>query len=105
MTSKHPQQPWPAKALSPRSCHTPPHPAALSLTLSLPPARSPPPLLSCAFPPSRSYETMLVLRPSMADEERDQELAKFQAFLQKQGASQLSDMVRGRQRLAYHIKR
>lgn len=34
-----------------------------------------------------------------------QELAKFQAFLQKQGATQLSDMVRGRQRLAYPIKR
>ena len=48
---------------------------------------------------------MLVLRPTMADEERDQELAKFQAFLQRQGASQLSDMVRGRQRLAYPIKR
>ncbi|PRW44352.1 30S ribosomal S6 [Chlorella sorokiniana] len=53
----------------------------------------------------RNYETMIVLRPTMADEERDQELAKFQAFLQKQGATQLSDMVRGRQRLAYPIKR
>jgi small subunit ribosomal protein S6 len=48
---------------------------------------------------------MIVLRPSMVDEERDQELAKFQAFLQKQGATQLTDMVRGRQRLAYPIKR
>lgn len=34
-----------------------------------------------------------------------QELAKFQAFLQKHGATMLSDMVRGRQRLAYPIKR
>ncbi|KAI3428612.1 hypothetical protein D9Q98_007435 [Chlorella vulgaris] len=51
------------------------------------------------------YETMVVLRPTMPDEERDQELAKFQAFLQKLGASQLSDLVRGRQRLAYPIKR
>lgn len=48
---------------------------------------------------------MLVLRPTMADEERDQELAKFQAFLQKEGATGLSDLVRGRQRLAYPIKR
>ncbi|PSC69962.1 plastid ribosomal S6 [Micractinium conductrix] len=53
----------------------------------------------------RTYETMLVLRPTMADEERDQELAKFQAFLQKEGATGLSDLVRGRQRLAYPIKR
>ena len=36
---------------------------------------------------------------------RPQELAKFPAVLQKQGATQLSDMVRGRQRLAYPIKR
>lgn len=56
-------------------------------------------------PPTRSYETMLVLRPTMKDEERDQELARFQAFLQKQGATGLSDLVRGRQRLAYPIKR
>lgn len=48
---------------------------------------------------------MLVLRPTMKDEERDQELARFQAFLQKQGATGLSDLVRGRQRLAYPIKR
>jgi len=48
---------------------------------------------------------MLVLRPTMPDEERDQELARFQAFLQKQGATQLSDLVRGRQRLAYPIER
>ncbi|KAL4423041.1 hypothetical protein ABPG77_002075 [Micractinium sp. CCAP 211/92] len=53
----------------------------------------------------RTYETMLVLRPTMKDEERDQELARFQAFLQKQGATGLSDLVRGRQRLAYPIKR
>ena len=70
-------------------------------TCTIPHSPAPPPLVPCR----RSYETMLVLRPSMADEERDQELAKFQAFLQKQGASQLSDMVRGRQRLAYPIKR
>ena len=119
--------------------------------------------LRCPFSSPCSYETMIVLRPTMADEERDQvraakapsfgcvvaaacvaadarppsaashagwsrgatpcdaacrrhhaffccfplpqELAKFQAFLQKQGATQLSDMVRGRQRLAYPIKR
>lgn len=40
----------------------------------------------------------------MTDEERDVELAKFQAFLQKQAAQDVQVTVRGRQRLAYPIK-
>ena len=36
---------------------------------------------------------------------RDVELAKFEAFLAKQGGSAVNAMVRGRQRLAYPIKK
>lgn len=48
---------------------------------------------------------MVVLRPDMSDEQRDQELAKFEAFLKKQAAHDIKVTVRGRQRLAYPIKR
>ena len=81
------------------------------------------------------YETMIVLRPDMTDEERcastsllpscsfpdnyglskhvdiviiscrDSELAKFEAFLSKLGGSNTRAMVRGRQRLAYPISK
>lgn len=51
------------------------------------------------------YETMLVLRPDLTDEDRDVELAKFEAFLAKQGGSGVNAMVRGRQNLAYPIKK
>lgn len=51
------------------------------------------------------YETMLVLRPDLTDEDRDVELAKFEAFLAKQGGSSVNAMVRGRQNLAYPIKK
>ena len=53
----------------------------------------------------RRYETMLVLRPDMSEEERDQELAKFEAFLKKEASKDIKVTVRGRQRLAYPIKR
>ena len=48
---------------------------------------------------------MVVLRPDMSDEQRDQELAKFEAFLKKENAREVKVTVRGRQRLAYPIKR
>jgi small subunit ribosomal protein S6 len=48
---------------------------------------------------------MVVLRPDMSDEQRDQELAKFEAFLKREGARDIKVTVRGRQRLAYPIKR
>lgn len=51
------------------------------------------------------YETMIVLRPDLSDEDRDVELAKFEAFLSKEGGSDVNAMVRGRQRLAYPIKK
>ena len=46
-----------------------------------------------------------MLRPDMSDEQRDQELAKFEAFLKKEAAADVKVTVRGRQRLAYPIKR
>lgn len=52
----------------------------------------------------RRYETLIVLRPDMTDEQRDIELAKFQAFLEKESAHNVQVTVRGRQRLAYPIK-
>ena len=51
-----------------------------------------------------SYETMVVLRPDLSDEQRDSELAKFEAFLRKHGAAKIDVTVRGRQRLAYPMK-
>lgn len=48
---------------------------------------------------------MIVLRPDMTDEQRDQELAKFEAFLKREDARDIRTTVRGRQRLAYPIKR
>ena len=56
-------------------------------------------------PPASSYETMIVLRPDMTEEERDGELAKFEAFLKREAAHDISALVRGSpQRLAYPIK-
>jgi small subunit ribosomal protein S6 len=48
---------------------------------------------------------MIVMRPDMTDEQRDMELAKFEAFLKKNEAQDVKVTVRGRQRLAYPIKR
>jgi len=48
---------------------------------------------------------MIVLRPDLTDEERDVELAKFEAFLAKQGGYDVNAMVRGRQELAYPIRK
>ncbi|GLC37772.1 hypothetical protein PLESTB_001475200 [Pleodorina starrii] len=50
------------------------------------------------------YETMMILKPSLSDEERDRELAKFEAYLNKQECYEISALVRGRSKLAYPIK-
>ncbi|CAK0749917.1 hypothetical protein CVIRNUC_001948 [Coccomyxa viridis] len=50
------------------------------------------------------YETMIVLRPDLTEEDRDVELAKFEAFLKKENAQEISALVRGNQHLAYPIK-
>jgi len=44
------------------------------------------------------------LRPDLTEEERDVELAKFEAFLKKDNAQEISALVRGNQHLAYPIK-
>eukprot|EP00199_Chlamydomonas_sp_CCMP681_P003588 CAMPEP_0119102076 /NCGR_PEP_ID=MMETSP1180-20130426/942_1 /TAXON_ID=3052 ORGANISM="Chlamydomonas cf sp, Strain CCMP681" /NCGR_SAMPLE_ID=MMETSP1180 /ASSEMBLY_ACC=CAM_ASM_000741 /LENGTH=183 /DNA_ID=CAMNT_0007086301 /DNA_START=71 /DNA_END=622 /DNA_ORIENTATION=- len=51
------------------------------------------------------YETMLILNPNLNDEERDRELAKFEAFLTKEECLSINALVRGRTRMAYNIKK
>ncbi|EFJ40855.1 plastid/chloroplast ribosomal protein S6 [Volvox carteri f. nagariensis] len=51
------------------------------------------------------YETMMILKPSLSDEERDRELAKFEAYLNKQECYEINALVRGRSKLAYPIKK
>lgn len=41
----------------------------------------------------------------MSDDERDTELAKFEAFLKREECRDINVTVRGRQKLAYPIKR
>merc|ERR1719213_1289215 len=53
--------------------------------------------------PIKRYETMLIIRPDIIDEERDRLLAKFQAFLTNEGAVNIDCAVKGRQRMAYPI--
>eukprot|EP00798_Chlamydomonas_sp_ICE-L_P001376 gene1376-32742_t len=50
------------------------------------------------------YETMMILKPTLSDEERDKELAKFEAFLNKEVCAHINALVRGRSRMAYPIK-
>lgn len=50
------------------------------------------------------YETMLVLKATLTDDERDKELAKFEAFLNKEGCQSINALVRPRQRMAYPMK-
>lgn len=48
---------------------------------------------------------MIILRPDLDEESRDMELAKFEAYLQKEGAVGIDVLVRaGSQQLAYPIK-
>mmetsp|Transcript_23337 Transcript_23337/g.64490 ORF Transcript_23337/g.64490 Transcript_23337/m.64490 type:complete len:183 (+) Transcript_23337:95-643(+) len=50
------------------------------------------------------YETMLILTPALNDEDRDRELAKFEAYLNKEECMSINALVRGRSRLAYPMK-
>ena len=51
------------------------------------------------------YETMILLRSDLDAEKRDVELAKFEAFLKKEGAVKIDALVRANsQALAYPIK-
>ncbi len=48
---------------------------------------------------------MMLLRPNLDEESRDMELAKFEAYLQKENAVGIDVLVRGNnQALAYPIK-
>lgn len=48
---------------------------------------------------------MILLRPDLDEEKRDQELAKFEAYLQQKNALGIEALVRGNsQALAYPIK-
>eukprot|EP01024_Parvocaulis_polyphysoides_P064723 TRINITY_DN7535_c0_g1_i3.p2 TRINITY_DN7535_c0_g1~~TRINITY_DN7535_c0_g1_i3.p2 ORF type:complete len:176 (-),score=8.08 TRINITY_DN7535_c0_g1_i3:39-566(-) len=50
------------------------------------------------------YETIIVLTPTLGDEERDKQLAKFQTFLEREECINIKTMTRQRQRLAYPMK-
>merc|ERR1712224_534365 len=52
----------------------------------------------------RRYETMLVLRPDIFDEEKDRQLAKFEAFLIKSGAGNIECLIKGKQKMSYPIQ-
>merc|ERR1712078_685624 len=52
----------------------------------------------------RRYETMLVLRPDVFDEEKDRQLAKFEAFLMKSGAENIECVIKGKQKMSYPIQ-
>jgi len=51
------------------------------------------------------YETMIVLRAMMDDQGRDEQLAKFEAYLQKEGCLHINCIVRPRSRMAYPMKK
>ncbi|KAG2499030.1 hypothetical protein HYH03_003215 [Edaphochlamys debaryana] len=53
----------------------------------------------------QKYETMMILKSSLSDEERDRELAKFEAYLNKEECFDINALVRNRSKLAYPIKR
>eukprot|EP00882_Tetradesmus_deserticola_P005029 GHRQ01005299.1.p1 GENE.GHRQ01005299.1~~GHRQ01005299.1.p1 ORF type:complete len:182 (+),score=82.09 GHRQ01005299.1:115-660(+) len=50
------------------------------------------------------YETMIVLRASINDQDRDEQLAKFEAYLNKEDCLHINALVRGRSRMAYPMK-
>merc|ERR1711881_286636 len=53
---------------------------------------------------NRRYETMLVLRPDVFNEEKDRQLAKFEAFLMKNGAENIECLIKGKQKMSYPIQ-
>mgnify|MGYP003433715824 CR=1 FL=1 len=53
----------------------------------------------------RSYETMYILRADLGDTEIESAIAKYQTFLQDQGAESIQIQHRGKRRLAYEIKK
>lgn len=51
------------------------------------------------------YETMYILRPDLSEEQVDQTVLRYQAFLREQGANILETQHRGKRRLAYEVDR
>jgi small subunit ribosomal protein S6 len=47
---------------------------------------------------------MVILRPSMTEEDRDRELAKFEAFLAREECLNINGLVRPNTKLAYSMK-
>jgi len=54
---------------------------------------------------STVYETMYILRADLNDEQVEQAIAKYQTFIQEQGAENITIQNRGKRRLAYEIKK
>jgi ribosomal protein S6 len=50
------------------------------------------------------YETMMVLRSSINDQDRDEQLAKFEAYLNKEDCLNINALTRSRSRMAYPMK-
>ena len=51
------------------------------------------------------YESIMVVRPSLTDEETDRLVNKMKAVLEKSGATLLKAESWGKKRLAYEVKR
>ncbi|GAX84820.1 hypothetical protein CEUSTIGMA_g12241.t1 [Chlamydomonas eustigma] len=50
------------------------------------------------------YETMMILNSTLSDEERDKELARFEAYLNKEDCQNINALIRGRTRMAYPMR-
>merc|ERR550514_1729842 len=53
---------------------------------------------------TRRYETMLILRPDIPDEEKVRQLAKFEALLANEGAQEIDTTIKGRQKISYSMR-
>merc|ERR1712209_111239 len=51
----------------------------------------------------KTYESMMVLRPDLMEEERDAQLAKVESILAENGAIDIKLVTKGIQRIAYPI--
>jgi small subunit ribosomal protein S6 len=54
---------------------------------------------------SNSYEMMYILRPDLGEDQLQQQVKKYQEFLQNNGVENLEVQIRGKKRLAYPIKK
>lgn len=54
---------------------------------------------------SESYEMLYILRPSLSEEQVQQEVSKYEDFLKEYNVSDLQVKIWGKRRLAYPIQR